>query len=86
MSISITLSITGVVLIILPLSAGIACTLSLGNKVLRIPIINKYNINKKQYEREQQTIKSFDKFCRKSSRDNIFDETEDESSFDIFTK
>ena len=33
-STSIFLSITGNGLIILPISAGIACTLSLGNKVL----------------------------------------------------
>ena len=32
-SASITLSITGIGLIILPISAGIACSLSLGNKV-----------------------------------------------------
>ena len=31
---SITLSIIGIGLIILPISAGIVCTLSLGNKVL----------------------------------------------------
>ena len=42
-STSITLSITGVGLIILPISAGIACTLSLGNKVLHKLIINRYN-------------------------------------------
>ena len=42
-STSISLSITGVGLIILPISAGIACTLSLGNKVLHKLIINKYN-------------------------------------------
>ena len=40
-STSITLSITGVGLNILPISAGIACTLSLGNKVLHKLIINK---------------------------------------------
>ena len=55
-STSITLSVTGVVLIILPISAGIACALSLGNKVLHKLIINKYNKYKKQYERDQQTI------------------------------
>ena len=43
----ITLSITGVGLIILPISAGIACTLSLGNKVIHKLIINKYNKYKK---------------------------------------
>ena len=40
-STSITLSITGIGLIILPISAGIACTLSLGNKVLHKLILNK---------------------------------------------
>ena len=33
-STSITLSITGIGLIVLPISAGIPCVLSLGNKVL----------------------------------------------------
>ena len=82
----ITLSITGIGLIILPISAGIACTLSLGNKILHKLIINKYNKYKKQYERDQQTIKSFDKFYRKSLQDNIIDKTEYESLCNIFTK
>ena len=60
-----TLSITGIVLIVLPKSAGIACTLSSGNKVLHNLIPNKYNKYKKQYERDQQTITSFDKFYKK---------------------
>ena len=42
-STSITLSVTGIGLIILPRSDGIACTLSLGKKVLHKLIINKYN-------------------------------------------
>ena len=46
-STSISLSITGVGLIFLPISAGIACTLSLGNKVSHKIIINKYNKFKK---------------------------------------
>ena len=85
-STSITLSITVIGLIILPISAGIACTLSLGNKVLHKLIINKYNKYKKQYERDQQTIKSFDKFYRKSLQDNVIDKTEYESLCNIFTK
>ena len=52
-STSITISISGIGLIILRISADIACALSLGNKVLHKIIINKY---KKQYERDQQTI------------------------------
>ena len=85
-STSITLSITGVRLIILPISAGIACALSLGNKVLHKIIINKYNKYKKQYERDQNTIKSFDKLYRKSLQDNIIDKIEYESLCNIFTK
>ena len=40
---SITLSITGNGLIILPISAGIACTIILGNKVLHKINIRRYN-------------------------------------------
>ena len=64
-SISITLSITGIGLIILPITAGIACTPSLGNKVLHKIIINKFNKNTKQYQKDQQTIKCSDKLFRK---------------------
>ena len=85
-STSITLSITGVGLIILPISAGVACALSLGNKILHKLIINKYNKYKKLYERDQNTIKSFDKLYRKSLQDNIIDKTEYESLCNIFTR
>ena len=85
-STSITLSITGFGLIILPISAGIACTLSLGNKILHKLILNKYNKYKKQYERDQLTIKSFDKLYRKSLQDNIIDKNEYESLCNIFIK
>ena len=84
-STSVTLSITGIGLIVLPISAGIACTLSLGNKVLQKLIINKYNKYKKQYEKDQQTIKSFDKLYRKSLQDNIINKSEYESLCNIFT-
>ena len=85
-STTITLSVTGIGLIILPISAGIACGLSFSNKVLHKLIINKYNKYKKQYERAQQTIKSFDKLYRKSLQDNVIDKTENESLCNIFTK
>ena len=83
---SITLSITGIILIILPISAGIACALSIGNKILHKLIIRKYNKNKEKFERDQQTIKSFDKLYRKSLQDNIIDKREYESLCNIFTK
>ena len=83
---SITLSVTGVGFNILPISAGIGCTLSLGNKILHKLIINKYNKYKKQYERDQNTIKSFDKLYRKSLQDNEIDKSEYDSLCNIFTK
>ena len=85
-STSKTLSVTGVGLIIVPISVDIACTLSLGNKILHKLIINKYNKYKKQYERDQQTIKSFDKSYSKSLQDYIFDKNEYENLCNIFTK
>ena len=85
-STSITLTITGIGLIIVPISAGIACGLSLGNKILHKIVINKYNKYKKLYERDQNTIKSFDKLYRKSLQDNVIDKTEYESLCNIFTK
>ena len=85
-STSITQSNTGIGLIILPISAGIGCALSLGNKVLHKLILNKCNKYKKQYEKDQQTNKSFDKLYRKSLQDNIFDKNEYESLCNIFTK
>ena len=83
-STSITLSITGIGLIKLPISARIACTLSLSNKILQKMIINKYNKNKKRYERDQQKIKAFDKLYRKSSQYNLIDKGEYESLYNIF--
>ena len=85
-STSITLSVTGIGLIVLPISAGIACGISLGNKILHKLIINKYNKYKKQYKRDQNTIKSFDKLYRKSLQDNVIDKSEYESLCNIFTK
>ena len=85
-STSITLSVTGIGLIVLPISAGVACGLPLGNKILHKLMINKYTKYKKQYERDQNTIKSFDKLYRKSVQDNVIDKTEYESLCNIFTK
>ena len=82
----ITLSITGIGLIVLPISAGNVCTLSLGNKVLLKFIINKYIKYKEQYEKDHQTIKFFDILYRKSLHDNVIDKNELKSVCEIFTK
>ena len=83
---SITLSLTGIGLTVIPISTVTACGLSIGNKVLYEIIINKYNKYKKLYERDQQTIKSFDKLYRKYLQDNVIDKTEYESLCNFSTK
>ena len=61
---SITLSHTGIGLIVTRISNATASGLSIANKVLYEIIINKYNNYKKHYEKDQQTIKSFEKVYR----------------------
>ena len=83
---SINLSLRGTGLIVIPISTASACALSIDKKVLYEVIINKYNKNKKQYEGDRLTIKTFDKFYRKSLQDNVIDKTEYESLCNNFTK
>ena len=74
---SIALPITGIGLIVLPISAGIACTLSLGNKVLHKLIINKCNKYKKTIlKKTNKQSNLFDKLYRRSLQDNIIDKSE----------
>ena len=80
------LSLTGIGLIAIPISTATACGLSIGNKVIYEIIINKYNIHKKQYEKDQLTIKSFDNLYRKSLQDNVFEKNEYRSLCNIFTE
>ena len=62
--------ITGLGLITLPVSAGIACTTSLASKVFHEIIVTKYHKNKKQYEKDDQRIEKFYKLYKKSLQDN----------------
>ena len=64
-STTLTPPTTGIGLTVLPISVGIACVLSLGNKLLHRLIINKYNKYKKQYERDQKIIEPFDIIIQK---------------------
>ena len=73
-------------LIAIPISTATACSLLIGYKILYEIIINKYNKYKKQYEKDQETIKSFDKFYTKTLQDNIIDKTEYEILRDFSTK
>ena len=83
---SITLSLTGIGLIAIPISSATACGLSVGNKVKYEIIINKYNKHKKQNEGDQETIKYFYKIYRNSLQDNKINKNEKEGSCNILTK
>ena len=76
---SITLSIRGIGLIAIPISTATACGLSIVNRVIYEIILNKYNKYKEEYEKDQQTKKSFEKSYRKTLHDNVIDESEYES-------
>ena len=77
---SITLGLRGIGLIVKPMSAGIACGLTISKNVIYEIVIQKYNKYKKQYQKGQQTVKSFDNLNRKKSlQDNLIDEDEKKS-------
>ena len=57
----VNLLFTGVGLIVVQAAAEIACALSIGNKVFYRTTFNRYNKYKKQFEKDQATMKSFDK-------------------------
>ena len=82
---SITLYLTGFGLRVIPISSSIACGLTITNKILYEIVMQKYNKYKKLYEKDQQTIKYFDKLYRKSLQDNLIDKGEYESLRNIFT-
>ena len=70
---SITLPLTGVGLIVIPMSTGIACGLAISNKLINETIMGKYKSYKKHNEKDQQTIKSFEKIYRKKLQDNLIE-------------
>ena len=75
---SITLSPTGISLIVIPISTGIACGLTVGNKLIYEITMQKHNKYKEQYGTNQQTTKYFEKLYRKSLQDNLIGNSEKE--------
>ena len=71
---------------VLPITAGVACTFSLGNKVLHKLILTKYNKYTKQLEKDQQLVEFFEKLYRKILKNNIIHKREYESLCNSFTK
>ena len=82
---SITLSLTGISSTVIPISTGIACGLKFSKKVIDEIVLPKNIKYKKQDEKDQQTIKPFEKFYRKKFQDNLIDESEYESLCNNFT-
>ena len=83
---SITLFLTEIGLIAMPISSSLACGVPIGNKVVYEIFINKYNKYKKRYEKDKQTFISFDKLYRKTLQNNLIDKNEYENLCNIFIK
>ena len=83
---SVTLSLTGINLMAIPISSDLACALRISIKVIYEIIVQKYKKYKKQNQKYQQTIKPFDKLYPKNSEDNLIDKSEYESLCKIHTR
>ena len=57
---SVTLTFTGIGLMVILISTGIACGLAISKKVIFELVMQKCNKYKKQNQKDQRTIKSFD--------------------------
>ena len=62
---SITLPLSGIGLVVILISTGIACGLISSKKVIYEIVMQKYKKYRKQYQKDQQTENSFDKFYKK---------------------
>ena len=82
---SFTLSLTGIGLVVIPISTSTASGLPVGKKVVNEMIINKYIKYKKLCERAQQSIKSFDNIYRESLQGNVIKKKEYDSLGIIFS-
>ena len=83
---SIILSLTGIGLIAIPMSTATACGLSIGSKVIYEVTLKKYSKQKKQNEKNQQTIEPLNELYRKTLQDNVSDKNEYESLFIFITE
>ena len=57
----------------IPTSTGVASELPKSNKVKCEKVMKKHNNHRKQYQKDQQTIKSFDKLYRKNLQEIVID-------------
>ena len=84
---SSTLSLTEIGLIVIPISTGRACGLTISKKYfMRWLCKSLINTKKNMKEINQQAITFFDMLNRKRLQDNVIDENEYESLSNLFTK
>ena len=84
--ISITPSVFGSGLTVIPISTAPACGLTFGNEVRNEIVMLKSNKYRKRYEKDEHSNKSLDKLYEKSLQKDLTDEIESESLCRIFTK
>ena len=83
---SITLFLTGIGFQVIPISTGKACRLITSKKVVYEINMRNFIKYKKQNEKDQQTIKSFDELYKKTLQVNLIDKTGNESLCNTFTE
>ena len=67
-----------------PLSTGVAVGLTISNEVISEIVMQQHNRYKKQFEKDQQKIKSFGIFYGKCLRGNVISKNEHESLCNTF--
>ena len=75
---SITSSLKGFGLTVIPTSTATACGLTISNKIVYAIVMQKYKKYKKHYKKDQQTIKSIDHLYGKILQGNVIDKKENE--------
>ena len=83
---SIGLSVTGIGLMAIPISSSVTCGLSISNEEIKEKNMQKLKKTKKQYERDQQTIKLYDNLYRNFLQDNLIDKSKYDSLCNFFTE
>ena len=73
-------------MIVIPFSTGLSCGKTNTTKIIFEKVVQKCKKYQKQYRKDQQTNKSFDKFYRRNLQDNLMKKNEYESLCKIFTK
>ena len=83
---STTLFLTGIGCIVIPISSAVSSGLSISKNILHEKVMENYNQDKKQYEKDQQTTIFFDKLYRKSLQGNLNDKIEYDYLSNVYTE